>query len=83
MLYQFFKDPDVAKTVSVINDKYVIVPADKAKNNIVFVCKIYYIQCVLSKVENKSRYKAYTAATLNEEERKTINLCYPLLVALR
>jgi hypothetical protein len=34
-----FKDPKVAKHLSLLHDKYVIVSADKAPNNIVFVCK--------------------------------------------
>jgi len=31
------KDPDVAETLSTIHDKYVVVPADKAPNNIVLI----------------------------------------------
>jgi hypothetical protein len=34
-----FKDPNVAKHLSLLNDKYVIVSAEKAPNNIVCVCK--------------------------------------------
>ena len=37
-----FKDSDVAKTLSTIHDKYVVVPADKTQNNIV-VSKTYNI----------------------------------------
>ena len=65
-----FKDPDVAKTLSTIHDKYVVVPADKAQNNIVFVCKTFYIQCLLSEVpvENNRSDKTYTNTTLSKEE---------------
>ena len=44
-------------------------PADKAQNTI-FVCKTYYIQCLLSEVdvENNSSEKTYTATTLSIEE---------------
>ena len=38
-----FKDLNVAKHLSLFHDKYVIVSADKAPINIVFVCKSYYI----------------------------------------
>jgi hypothetical protein len=31
----FFKDPNVAKHLSLLHDKYVIVSTDKAPNNIV------------------------------------------------
>ena len=34
-----FKDPNVAKHLSLLHDKYVIVSADKAPNNIVFAEK--------------------------------------------
>jgi hypothetical protein len=34
-----FKDPNVAKHLSLLHDKYVIVSADKFHNDIVFVCK--------------------------------------------
>ena len=33
------KDPEVAETMPTIHDTYVVVPADKASNNIVFICK--------------------------------------------
>ena len=32
-----FKDPDVANTLFNVHDKYDVVPADKAKNNIVIL----------------------------------------------
>ena len=68
MLHQFSKNPDVAKTLSTIHGKYVVGSADKAKNSTVFVCKTYYIQCLLSDVdvENKSSDKTYTATTLSK-----------------
>jgi hypothetical protein len=37
-----FKDQEAVKCLSSLHAKYVIVPADKASNNIVFVCKSYY-----------------------------------------
>jgi N-glycosylase/DNA lyase len=36
-----FNDQEAVKCHSSLHDKYVIVPADKASNNIVFVCKSY------------------------------------------
>ena len=41
-----FEDPNVAKHLSLLHDKYVIVSADKAPTNIVFVCKSHYIDCL-------------------------------------
>jgi hypothetical protein len=42
-----FKDQEAVKCLSSLHDKYVIVPADKASNNIVFVCKSYYLLLML------------------------------------
>jgi hypothetical protein len=36
--------------LSSLHDKYVIVPADKASNNIVFVCKSYYFECLIKEL---------------------------------
>ena len=38
-----FDDPDVADELAEIHEIFVVVPADKASNNIVFVCKTHYI----------------------------------------
>ena len=41
-----FDNPDVAAELVDLHDKYVVVPADKVYNNIVFVCKTHYITCL-------------------------------------
>ena len=46
-----FDDPDVAATrLAEIHEKFVVVPADKASNNIVFVCKTHYINCLMEEL---------------------------------
>jgi len=45
-----FKDPNVAKHLSRLHDKYIVVPVDKAPNNIVFVCKSHYIDCLIKEL---------------------------------
>jgi hypothetical protein len=42
-----FKDQEAVKCLSSLHDKYVIVPVDKASNNIVFVCKSYNYECLI------------------------------------
>jgi hypothetical protein len=37
-------------SLSNVHDKYVIIPADKASNNIVFVCKSYYFECLIKEL---------------------------------
>ena len=65
-----FKDPNVAKHLSDLHDKYVVVPADKAPNNIVFVCKSHYINCLINElgIDNSLGNSTYTLTTLTKEE---------------
>ena len=65
-----FQDPCVVDNLSTLHDKYVVVPADKASNNIIFVCKKYYIDCLISELgpNNISGNPTYTATTLSKEE---------------
>ena len=39
-----FSDTDVTEHLADLHNRYVIVPADKASNNVVFVCKTYYFE---------------------------------------
>ena len=43
-----FKYPEVAETLSTIHDTYVVVPADKAPNNFVLICKKNYIDFLIN-----------------------------------
>ena len=61
-----FKDEDVMKCLTSLQQKYVIVPADKASNNVVFVCKSYYINCLHRELENSNN--TYTPTTLSKRQ---------------
>ena len=45
-----FDDQDVAAELAEIHEKFVVVPANKASNNIVFVCKTNYINCLMEEL---------------------------------
>ena len=45
-----FDNPDAAAKLAEIHEKFVVVPADKASNNIVFVCKTHYIICLMEEL---------------------------------
>ena len=64
-----FKDPNVAKHLSPLHDKYGIVSADKAPNNIVFVCKSHYIDCLIKElgIDTLVGNLTYTPTTLTNE----------------
>ena len=63
------KDPEVAKHMSLLHDKYVIVSADKAPNNIIFVCKSHYINCLIKElgIDNLLGNSTYTVTTLTRK----------------
>ena len=55
----------------VLQEKYVLVPADKAGNNIIFVCKYYYIQTLMRElgIEASSTINStYEAQTITADE---------------
>ena len=57
-LKQNFKQPtskvlqnaDVKACLSDLHNKYVLVPADKAPNNFIIICKRYYIETLITKL---------------------------------
>ena len=63
-----FKNPNVARHLSLLHDKYVFVSADKAPNNIVFVCKSHYIDCLIKElcIDNSFENPTYTSDDDNE-----------------
>jgi hypothetical protein len=69
-IFSIFKVPNVAKHLSLLHDIYVIVSADKAHNNIVFVCKSHYVDCLIKElgIDKSLGYPTYTPTTLTKEE---------------
>jgi hypothetical protein len=53
-IFRVFQNPHV------LHDKYIIVPADKASNNIVFVCKSYYFECLIKELGINSNTSSNT-----------------------
>ena len=65
-----FKDPNVAIDLSLLHNKYVIVSADKAPNNIVFVCNSHCIDCLIKElgINTLGGNPTYTSTTHTKEE---------------
>ena len=66
-----FKDQEAVKCLSSLHDKYVFVPADKASNNIVFVCKSYYFECLIKELginSNTSSNTTYKPTSFDKDE---------------
>ena len=53
-----------------LHDRYVVVPADNALNNIVFVCKSHYTDHLIKElgIANSLGNPIYTSTTLTKEE---------------
>ena len=65
-----FNDQEAVKYQSSLHDKYVIIPADKASNNIVFVCKSYYFECLIKELginNNTSSNTTYKPTSFNKD----------------
>jgi hypothetical protein len=65
-----FKKPEVVNELRRLHDNFVLVPADKASNNIVFVCKNYYYECLLNELgfTTTSGNTTYTRTNLTRDE---------------
>ena len=68
--HSVFKDPKVAECLSSLHRDFVVVPADKAANNVVIVCKAFYYECLvkelgIGEIHNNSTYQR---TTLTKEE---------------
>ena len=87
-----FKDQEAVKCLSFLHDKYVIVPADKASNNIVFVCKSYYYECLIKELgidNNTSGNTTYKPTSFDKDEILAnhrsfmTSLTFPLVKSLK
>ena len=47
---RIYNDPDVKDTLRRLHDDFVLVPADKAANNVIVVCKKYYIETLIKEL---------------------------------
>ena len=65
-----FADHEVNNTLNSLHDKYVVVPADKAANNVVFICKSYYYQCLVRElgIGETNVKSTYERTTLPKED---------------
>ena len=65
-----FDDPDIAAELAEIHEKIVVVPADKASNNIVFVCKTHYINCLIEELgmSTMTGNPTYNLTAMSKEE---------------
>ena len=65
-----FDDPDVAAELAEIHEKFVVVPADKASYNCVFVYKTHYINCLMEELgmSTMTGNPKYNLTVMSKEE---------------
>ena len=65
-----FNKPEVVTELNRLHEEYVLVPADKACNNIVFVCKAHYYNCILTElgINSTSGNRTYTPTSFSKDE---------------
>ena len=56
---KILEDPHIKTYLAELQSKYVLVPADKAGNNIIFVCKYYYIRTLMEELGIKNNKFGY------------------------
>ena len=64
-------DPIICGYLNDLHDQFVIVPADKAPNNVVFICNAFYYSCLLKELDNSDRGNAsstYQRTNLSKSE---------------
>ncbi len=59
-------DPDVKTYLEGLKEKYVLVPADKASNNIIIVCKKFYIEIIKQELGVNTSTNNVTYAPTND-----------------
>ena len=63
-----FNDIDVNNNLADLHKHYVIVPADKASNNVVFVCKTYYFECLQRELDLDDSISTYQRTAFSKDE---------------
>lgn len=58
-------DPNVKKALRLLHEKFVLIPADKAENNVVVVCKSFYLHRVVAELVGNEKS---TYASIDEKE---------------
>ena len=70
------KDTEVAEELKSLQEKYVMVPIDKAANNVGFVCKNYYIQKIIEELNSPTYHNPGTGKDeiIREQIEKSKNV---------
>ena len=63
---QVLRDKAHLKYLSELHEEYILVPADKAGNNVLVVCKKYYLDVVIKELINRNKIGPSTYIQCND-----------------
>jgi hypothetical protein len=72
-----FHKPEVVKELNRLHEEYVLVTAYKASNNIVFVCKAHYYQCIINELHIDSAIGNRTCTPTSFSKEKILQNQHP------
>ena len=61
-----FNESNVKDSLNELQDKFVIVPIDKATGNVAFICKIFYAKVILREVGLNTDVNSATYSAVND-----------------
>ena len=65
---QIIKNPAHLEHSEQFHQKYVLVPADKASNNIIVVCKKFYVDVIINEMRNTDQRSTYVSSTNSHDQ---------------
>ena len=77
------KQPDVVKYLEELHQKYVLVPIDKAANNVAIICKKYYVDVILKEIGSTTSNDTYSPSHKSKNEIIFDNIQYTKNLGLK
>ena len=77
---QVLKNPDCLKELKRLKEQFVLVPIDKAANNIGFICKKYFLEVLLQETKSNTYvpYQDSAESIINAVAKKCLEIGIPV-----
>jgi len=73
-MVDLFNDKEVNHALNILHENYVVVNADKASNNIIIMCKKYYLECMINELGlNNDDHKNTTYIKIDDTINNIVN----------
>ena len=77
------KQPDIVQYLQNFHKKYVLVPIDKAANNVAIICKRHYVEVILKEIRVSPENNTYVSSQLSSNEIIFNNIEYAKNLGLK